>query len=170
MAQELVDRLVSQIEKVIHGQGRGSILKQLEQSPTADTLATIVYQMIVNLEARAAARGGPLDIDVLMGVATDTIDMLIEIAAAMGIEIAPDETLIKVLLLHMKEVEDDPEEKAAAAELLEQMTADGSMEMSMAYVNERADASLEQMQAMGAQMIGPQQKPLVAGIKQGLMQ
>ena len=173
MSQELVNRLVSQVEKHIHGPQREQILSQLEQNPTADALAEVTYKTIMGIDKQAADRGAAVDIDVLLGVATETIDMLIEIMQAMGIELNVDEmreeTLLKLVMLHMQAVEGDPEEKAAAEELLVALTADGTMESSMRHISEKADASTEQMQMAGQQMAEPQRKPLAAGVQQGLM-
>ena len=92
----------------------------------------------------------------------------------MGVKVNTDEmreeTLLKTVMLHMKHVEGDPEQKAAAEELLIALSADGTMEQSMMHINEKADASTEQMAAAGQQMAAPQPKPVAAGVRQGLMQ
>ena len=174
MSQELVNGLVSQIEKQLHGPKREQVLSTLEQNPTADTMAEIVHTIIMDIDTKAADRKTPLDLDVLMGLATETIDMLIEILEAMGVQINADEmreeTLLKIVLLHMKSVEGDPEAMAGAQELVEAMTADGSMEDSMKHIAGKEGVNPEQMQATGTAMAGPQQKPLAAGVQQGLMQ
>ena len=174
MTQDLVDRLNSQVEKQIHGPQREQILKQLEQDPSADSLAQFTYNTIVAIDNQASSRGAPLDIDVLLGVATETFDILIEILEAMGVQFNPDEmrdeALIKLIMLHMKAVENDPEEKAAAQELLMQLTQDGTMGASMDYIGNKASANTEEMINAGNQMTGPQKNPMAAGVEQGLMQ
>ena len=174
MSQELVNSLVTQVEQHIHGPAREQILAQLSENPTADTMAEITHSTIMAMDQQAAERGAPLDIDVLMGVATETIDMLIEILEAMGAEVNPDEmreeTLLKTVMLHMKEVEGDPEQQAAAQELLAVLGADGTLEQSMDHINQKASASKEEMQMVGQQMAAPQPKPVAAGVRQGLMQ
>ena len=174
MTQQLVDSLITQVEQHIHGQAREDILARLSENPTADTMAEVTHTTIMEMDRQAADRGAPLDIDVLMGVATETIDMLIEILEAMGVKVnveeMREETLLKTVMLHMKHVEGDPEQKAAAEELLIALSADGTMEQSMMHINKKADASTEQMAAAGAQMASPQPKPVAAGVRQGLMQ
>jgi hypothetical protein len=174
MSQELVNKLNKQVEQHIHGQGKEDILAQLEAAPTADTVAKITYDLIVLMAQQAESRGAGLEIEVLMGVATETIDILIEIMEAMGAPIegqdeVREEALIKALILHMEAVEDDPEEKAAAQELLAQLMEDGTMDETMNHINSKASASPEQMQQAGAAMVQPQQKPLAAGVQRGLM-
>ncbi len=109
-----------------------------------------------------------------MGVATETIDMLVEIMEAMGIKLNPEEigeeSLMKMVLLHMKAVEGDPEQKAAAQELLASLAEDGTVDETMAHINGKASASPEEMQAAGAQMGAPQRKPVAAAVQQGLME
>ncbi len=173
MSQQLVDSLNKQVEQKIHGEGRDQILAQLEQDPTAKTLGTVTYEVVMAVDTQAAERGAPVDLDVLMGVATETIDMLIEIMQAMGIELVPaemqEEALLNLVMLHMQAVEGDPEQKAAAEELLIALDADGTLDSSMEHINEKADASPEQMAQAGLSMGAPKQKPLAAGVKQGLM-
>jgi hypothetical protein len=174
MTQDLVDRLSAQVEQRIHGPEREKILKRLEQDPSADALAEFVYNTILSIDQQADNRGAPVDIDVLMGVATETIDRLVEILEAMAVEFDPDEmreeTLLKIVMLHMKAVEGNPEEKAAAEELLLALTEDGTMQNSMDHVSGKASASDEQMAAAGQSMLAPKQKPLSAGVQKGLMQ
>ncbi len=174
MTQDLVNSLVSQVEKYIHGPAREQIITQIEQNPTADTLAEITYSTIIGIDQQSVERGSPVDIDVLMGVATETIDLLVEIMEAMGVQMNPDEireeTLLKIVMLHMQAVENDPEEKAAAEQLLATLAEDGTLEQSMQYIEQRAGSSQEEMAAAGQQMAAPQQTPVAAGVRQGLMQ
>lgn len=169
--QEMIIGLTKQVEQHLHGRAREQILQKIEQSPTADTLAGIVYELIMLMDQQSGQRGAPLQVEVLMAVATETIDMLIEIMDAMGIDPNVDEmreeTLIKLLLLHMQQVENDPEEKAAAEELLAELTADGTMDQAMDHITSKAGMSPEQMQASGQR--SPQRNPMAAGIQQGLM-
>jgi hypothetical protein len=173
MTQQLVDSLNSQVEKYIHGPHREDILALLEQSPTADAVAEVTHKAVMAIDAQASERGAPVELDVLMGVATETIDMLIEIMQAMGIELnvgeVREESLLKVVMLHMESVGDDPEQKAAAQEMLAVLTEDGTMQKSMAHIDGKADASTKEMQVAGQQMVAPKQKPLTAGIQRGLM-
>jgi len=174
MTQALVDSLVSQVERHIHGRGRDEILQKLEQNPTADTVAEVTHTTIMDIDTQAAQRGAPIEIDVIIGVATEIIDMLIEIMDAMGIQTNPDElreeSLIKVAILHGESVEGDPEQKAASEAVLAALVEDGTMDMSMAHINEQASAEEGQMRAAGRQMAGPARDPVSAGVEQGLMQ
>lgn len=175
MSQQLVDKLVYQVEQHIHGRQREKILSQLERNPTSDAVASLTYELITKMDKQATDRNADIGIDVILAVATETIDMLVEILEAMGaLQTSPDElreeSLMKMVLLHMQMVEDDPAEKAAAQELLAAMVEDGSMDEAMTHIQQQASASPEQMQMMGAQAAMPQQKPVAAGVQRGLMQ
>ena len=173
MTQALVDKLNHQVEQHIHGRQREKILTQLQKNPTADAVASLTYELITGMDKQAEERGAPIGLDVILGVATETIDILVEIMEAMGVEMDPEEmrseSLMKMVLLHMQMVEDDPAEKAAAQEMLVALTEDGSIDQSMEYISKAANASPEQMQQAGQVIATPQQDPLAAGVQQGLM-
>lgn len=168
MTQQLVNHLNKQVEQHIHGEGRDQILQALEQKPDADGMAEIAYSLVRMMAEQAEGEGTPLELDVLMGVVTETIDTLIEILVAMGQAEDSDElreeTLIKVMLLHMRAVENDPEEVIAAQEILEELQGDGSMDQIAAHLQERGAMPQQQPQP------GPRQNPLAAGVQQGLME
>ena len=174
--QALIDNLNKQIEQHIHGPAREKTLSQLQRNPTAQAVAAITYEIIMEMDSQAAARKAPLEMDVVLAVATETIDMLLEIMVAMGIQIKMDEmreeSLLKLSLIHMKEVEDrgDPEEIEAAKAMLAALGEEGLIDQSMQHINSRASASPEEMQVAGQRMMAPKQTPMAAGVQQGLMQ
>ena len=69
----------------------------------------------------------------------------------------------------METIGDDPQQKAAAQELLKELVDDGTMGSAMNYIGEKADTSVGEMGTAGQQMAGPQQTPLAAGVQRGLM-
>jgi len=176
MSQELVDSLNKQVEQYIHGTAREEILAQLEQNPTTDTMAQIVHDLIMGLAETANSRGAPVELDIILAVATEAIDILAEIIEAMGApepegpDALREETLVKIVILHMESVQDDPEEKAAAMEMLQELTADGSVDEAMGYVQKRTQMTAEQMRAQGEGMVAPKMNPLSEGVQKGLMQ
>lgn len=174
MSQHIVNRLIKQVERLLHGAKREQILRQLEENPTADNLAQTTYDLVISMDQQASQGGASLGIDVLLAVAVEIIDLLLEMLEAMGIKFKPDEmreeSLIKLVMLHMQAVEGDPEEQAAARELLEEMMADGSVDQTMEHINQVSDASPKQMRTAAQQMTAPRRKPIAAGVEQGLMQ
>ena len=174
--QALVDSLNKQVEQHIHGPGRERILSLLQRNPTADAVASITYEMIMDMDQQAVENAAPLGMDIILAVATETIDMILEIMEAMGTQINPDEmrneSLLKIALLHMQQVEQggDPQEIEAAKAMLSALGESGMVGEAMNHINSKADARPEQMQAAGMQMIAPKQNPMAAGVQQGLMQ
>ena len=169
-----INQIVTKVEQYIHGAAREQIISQLEQNPTAKAVAAITYKIVIGADEQATQKGVSLELDILMAVATEAIDMLIEIMEAMGAKFNADEmreeSLLQLVILHMEQVGDDPEEKAAAEEMLAVLTEDGTMQKSMEHIDSKADASSEQMLAAGQQMVAPQKKPVAAGVQRGLME
>ena len=73
--QELVDSLNKQVEQYIHGPRREKIISQLQRNPTSDAVASISYELIMEIDKQAEQANNALGIDVIMAVATETIDM-----------------------------------------------------------------------------------------------
>ena len=170
MTQQIVNQLVAEVEKQLHGPMREQMLQKLEASPTADTVAEAAHNTVMAIDGSSDA---PIELDILLAVVTETIDMMVEVMEAMGIEMNSEEmreeALMKVIILHMESIGDDPEQKAVMQEILEEMMADGTLDEGMNTIASRADQSHAQMAEAGVAMAAPQQKPLAAGIKQGLM-
>lgn len=175
--EELTERLISQVEQHIHNRGRDEIVEQLQAEPTAQTVGQITYDLIMAMDEQAKQRGAPIDLEVLLPVATETIDMLVEIMEAMGtkedLQTLREEAMMALVMIHMKAVEDDPEAKAAARELMQALADEGMFAEGMGYIEKRADADPDEMRARGQQMaaeMAPKQNPVAAGVQQGLMQ
>jgi hypothetical protein len=173
--EAIIQTLNSQVEQVFLGPQEEQITSALAANPTADTIAQITYDTIIAIDQQAASRGAPLDLDVLIPVATEAIDLLIEILLAIGrVKINEaemrEESLIKVALLHMRAVEGNPEKQMAAREMLAVLANDGDLERSMQHINEQSSATPDQMQAAGSAIAAPKQNPVAAGVSRGLMQ
>lgn len=174
-AQELLDG----ISDYVHGDAREQIAANFADAGEQlyEVMAAISYEILGQVSGQSPEA---MDIEDLFYLATETIDMLIEVAEAVGAPIGDMEefrgkVLISVVQLHMAAVQDDPEQKAIAEELLAELTNDGTFDTGMDYVNrmiekEGGDPGEAEYQGiqMGAQ--GPQQDPLAQGVQQGLQQ
>ena len=175
---EQYQALVDSVSDYLHGDARDQVAQSLAGAgdKLAETMASITYQVVTQVAEQASGEMD-LEIDMLLGVATETIDFLIEIAQAVGAPVGDlDDLRGRVLMLtvqaHMAKVQDDPEEVAAAKELLAQMMEDGTFDQGMAYVNSKIQAEgldPANIQAQGVRMAQPQPDPLAAGVRQGLM-
>lgn len=177
---QVIKRLSDGISDYLFGDAREHVAQSIANSGEAldDTIAGIAYQTITQAAEQAKERfPNATSIDILVPVAANTIDYLIEIAQAVGAPVKDEDdlrarTMIKMVQLHMAAVENDPEQKAEAQEMLVQMMEDGTYEQGMEFVNQKIreeGGDPERVRAMGQQAAAPQQDPLAAGVRQGLM-
>jgi len=161
---QLFDELMAGVTNYLHDDAVEQIAQQMSQS-TPDTLNKVIsataYRVTVDAshQAESMMQGEPLELDFLLGVATETIDMLIDIAKSVT-QVGNEgdlrlESLVGVVTLHMEQVGDDPEQQAAAQELLSKMANDGTLDEGMAFIEKR----------MGQTSMQPQQE----GQPQGLL-
>jgi hypothetical protein len=175
MIQELSDG----ISDYIHGDARQQIVDGLAgaQDDLDDTIAALSYGIMTQVSEQIAEESPQaVTFDVLLPLATETIDFLVEMVEAMQMPVDDvqdlrERSLMKMIQMHMAKVGDDPEQLAIAQEMLAEMTP-GEVDEAMSYAQKKAEAegaSPEDIDAMAAQMLQPRQDPLAAGVQQGLM-
>lgn len=85
--QKIFETMLAGLLDWVWGQGKADIQRQIQQA-TSDTLATtighIVYALVQQGAEQAAQKGFDLTMDMLMGVATELIESLEKMAAAMN--------------------------------------------------------------------------------------
>ncbi len=183
---ELVENMILDAMEYIHGVGADVIVKELDNSTdTAATMAAIAYKTVrgVAENNRATARVD-MDMDMMMGVTTEAIDMITEVAKAAG-QIAPgsnvtqlkEDTLLRVTVLHGEQLGDDNGEfpaemkQAASADMRDYMS-DAGAQKAFDYVNNRAKAegvNPNDMVRAGNEAMFGARNPLSEGVSQGLM-
>ena len=180
---DLMQTLSDGISDYLHGPARDHLATAMSspEGPLEDTVAATAYQTLTEVSKQIAQMDpGMVTIDILLPLATETIDFLIEIADAVGANI-PDEqdlrerSLIKMIEIHLSnpEVAEDPEQRAIAEEYLAEMVQDGTYQEAERMVNEKIKqegGSPEQAEQMAMQMLQPKQDPLAQGVQQGLME
>jgi len=176
---EMLKELSDGISDYIHGTARDQIIEGLAgaQEDLDDTIATVSYSIMTQVSQKIAdATPELVTFDILLPLAMETIDYLIEMAVAMQLPIQDEQdlrerALMKMIQAHMAKVGDDPEQLAIAQEMLAEMAPE-EVDEAMTYVQQKAQAegsTPEDIDAMAAQMMQPRQDPLAAGIQQGLM-
>lgn len=173
-----IQAIIDQISDYIHGPARDHIVQTLRSAQgeeLGEQIAAMGYR-IVRESMDKAGDGGPQDIDVVLGVATETIDMLLEIVDALGIRYSPDEmreeTLLRMVALHMEQVGDDPEQKAIAEQALQEMMADGTYQEAMSAAEgmmRRSGVDPSAAVSQGEEMARGPRDPLAQGVSRGLM-
>ena len=187
VSPDVMQELSDGISDYLHGKARDHVAEKLAGSKEAldESIAAMAYQTMTQV-SKKVKRMDPamVTIDILMPLATETIDYLIEIAQAVGAPIKDEQdlrerSLIRMIEIHMSnpEVAEDPEQKAIAAEYLEEMAADGSMDEVDRFINDKIKAEggdpeqvTQASQQIAQQMMQPKKDPLAQGIQQGLMQ
>lgn len=179
---DLMQTLSDGISDYLHGPARDHLATAMsaDEGVLEDTVAATAYQTLTEVSKQIAQMDPSMvTIDILIPLATETIDYLIEIAQAVGADI-PDEqelremSFMKMIEIHLSnpEVANDPEQRAIAEEYLAEMVQDGTYEEAEKYVNQKIQAeggSPEDTEQMAMQMLQPRQNPLAQGVQQGLM-
>lgn len=147
----LVEDMIMDAMEYIHGKGSNEIVKSLENSTdTAATMAAISYKVVKGVaDKRAKSAQVEMDMDMLMGVATEVIDMTTEVAQAAE-QIIPgtnqtqlkEDTLLRLTALHGEQLEGEggfaPEMKEAAKTDMRDYMSDGGTQKGFDYINARA--------------------------------
>lgn len=173
-----IQAIIDRISDYIHGPARDHIVQALtgaQGEELAEQVAAMAYRIV--RESMDAVEGGePLEIDVVLGVATETIDLLLEIVDALGVKYSPDEmreeTLLRMVALHMEQVGDDPEQKAIAEQALQEMMADGTYQEAMGAAEgmmRRSGVDPSAAVSQGEEMARGPRDPLAQGVSRGLM-
>lgn len=178
--EQMVNRMVEGVSQYLHSEpARMTVATQLKEGAgdLPDVIATITYEIIQQV-AHQVEQTDPemLDLGVLFVVVTEIIDMLIEMAEAVGTpikdeQILREESLFKVVQAHMAVVGDDPAAKQEMQALMQQLMQDGTWQEGInsieGMIQERG-GNVDEVRAMGQSMANPQ-KPVAAGVQQGLM-
>lgn len=173
--QEILDGILD----YIHGPAKEQIIQAVQggEQDLGQTIAALAYR-IVRETADQFEGGNPeiLDIDFLLYLATETIDDLLEIVEALGIQHEADairqESLISMVAMHMEAVGDDPEQKAMAQEALSQMMEDGSYAQAMSDAEQmmrQRGIDPAQAAAAGEQMAAPRPNQVSQAVGRGLL-
>ena len=113
---ELVENMILDAMEYIHGVGSEVIVQELRNSTdTAATMAAIVYKTVRGVaENNQATARVEMDMDMMMGVTTETIDMVVEVARAAQ-QILPgsneqqlkEDVLLRTTILHGEQLGDE---------------------------------------------------------------
>lgn len=146
--QETFETMVAGLVKHIFGQGEAGIRKQLEASQDMPRdIGSLAYTMVGAAAAQAEDAGREIDLDMVMGVAAEVIDSIMQLGEAIGvIEDADDddlrgEAMMRAVEAYIMSGEASPEEQEAARQMLAQMSEDGEFDEAQGYVAELGQKS-----------------------------
>lgn len=151
------------LRNYVYGPGEKGIVEGLMQ---ADDRGRVMGEMVFALVQEAAKQaedaGRELDMDILMGVATELIDDITELLAAHGTELTDKEreyALLYAQQLYVESYNPAPEEREAAKAQLAEFYKDGSVHQTAAYVQKRGTE--EGVDPFGVNSMG--QRPGIMG-------
>lgn len=185
---DFINALVAEAVDYVHVQNRDKIVELIGKSDdTAGTMGAITYKLTRGLIEKHKKQGLSLDIemDTAMGVATEVIDMLMEIQervetdTPINAQKTREDALLNVMMQHAETLSDDDVSREDAAVMLRGMMQGGEVDQAFGYVNKRAEEegiNPNDMMRQGTELAkqasearAPQQKPVAAGVQQALM-
>lgn len=142
--QQIYETMVAGLTEYMFGKGKADIVSQLKQAKElTQTMGEITFSLVNEAVNQAKQKGIEIDMDILMGVASEVIDSLIRMVQALKIP-APGEqemreqSLMVAVQSYVSTAKPGSEEQAAAQQLLSMMHNDGT-----------TDAAAGQLQEMG---------------------
>lgn len=176
MDKQLFSELSDRISDYIHGPAREQIVQQIDRGSDqlGETIAATAYRIVrETADQLEQVDSGMLGMKLMLKLATQTIDYLLEIADALGVKYRPrkarEEALLKMVGLHMEQIGDNPEQRAVAEQMLDQMLKDGTYQKAMGVAKRRMrEEGVDPSEAArtGEQMA---QNKVAQGVQQGLM-
>lgn len=185
---DFINQIVAEAVEYLHVKNLDRVVDLLSKTDdTAGTIGALAYKTTRGLLEKHKKAGMSLDIemDTAMGVATEVIDMIMEINQRVNADTTMDEqrvredALLQVMMQHSKELSDDEISRDDAAVMLRGMMQDGTVDEAFGYVNRRAkDEGLnindiirkgDDLRDKAMTERGPQKKPVSAGVEQALM-
>lgn len=132
--QQLFENMVAGITEFMFGKGKGDIANQLagskELSQTIGEIAFTLVQSAVE-QVKQAGQEQAMDMDLLFGVAAETIDSLIRMVQALHLQAKPEnelreQAMIVAVQSYLQTAKPGSDEQAAAQQMLAQMHANGT--------------------------------------------
>lgn len=166
--QDTFETMVAGLLEHLFGKAKDSTVKALRAAENpARTAGMTAFQFVQIAAKQAEDAGRELDLDMLLGVATEIVEALMQMAQAAKVDIPDEEqfmaeALFTAIQAYQATLPPDAEEQDAAKALLAQMQQDGS-------VDEGANALRELGAKVGVDPFAPQEKPLAKGVRAGLM-
>lgn len=170
--EALFEEISAGLITYIFGKGEQSISKQLmEAQELGDTIGQVTMTLVQEGMTQASSAGKELDMDIIMGVATEVIDSLIQLADALKLDVGDVEqlqahSLIAAVNAYIMTASPTPEEREAAMFMLEQMEQDGTVDEGAdqldklgAEMPEGMDPTMQQQPQQQPQQAMPEQAP-----------
>lgn len=140
---DLFGKFVSALRNHVFGKGEGGIMRALEQAPPEDigrVIGEMVFTMVQEVAHQAEGKGMELEYDMLIGVATEVIDDITELAEASGLDVNDEQreyALLYAQQLYVESSQPSEDEREAAKQDLALLKKDGAVDEATEYVQMR---------------------------------
>lgn len=141
--REIFEQIVAGLIKHIFGKGEEGIKAKLRESQDLPRdIGSLTFTMVEQATLQAKDAGVELDMDILMGVAAEIIDSLLQLAEAIGlIETADDddlreESMMSAVEAYITMANPSEEERQAAQQLLDQMSESGEVDEAASVIQQ----------------------------------
>ena len=133
--------MVAGLRNHIFGKGEAGIVKAMQAADDPGRVCgEIVFALVKEAAEQATKDGRELGMDVLLGVATEVIDDIAELMAAVGQPMDDKQrefALLYAQQLYVESSNPSDDERNMAKQSLAQMHADGSVDQAVSYVQQR---------------------------------
>ena len=140
---DLFGKMVSAMRNHIFGKGEGGIMRGLQeggQENAGRSIGEMVFALLQEISHQVTQHGGELEYDTLIGVATEAIDDIVELAEANGYDV-PDEqrefALLYAQQLYVENQDPTDDEREVAKQDLAQLKQGGDVDQATEYVQMR---------------------------------
>ena len=183
---ELVEEMTLDAMDYIFGKGSDAIVEMMESSTdTSQSIATAAYKVVRSTaEKHKATAQVEMDMDMLLGVATECIDMVTEVAETsnqvvkgVNVQQIKEDALLKLTALHGQQMEGEEgfteEQQQMAATDLRDYMSDGGTQKAFDKYNVRARAeglNPNDVMRAGNEAVFGTKTPVADGVTKGLME
>ncbi len=172
---ETFETMVAGLLEYIYGKGEKGIRKQLKDAKNLpQTVGLAAFHLVKSAADQATQAGHEFDLDMVMGVATEVIDSLFKMAAALKLKVgdpeqANAEALFTAVQAYQQTAKPGSEEQESAKAMLAQMQQEGMVDEGAATLQELgAKAGVDPFADANAAQ-APPQTPMAQGVRAGLM-
>ena len=138
---DTVMSVVNALRNHIFGKGEKGISEQMQQADDLGrVMGEITYVLVSSASEQVHAQGRDMDYDMLMGVATEAIDDLADLAEALGLPIddpTKEYALLYAQQLYVEQQQPSEEEREIARMSLEAQRESGEVDRATSYIQMR---------------------------------
>lgn len=142
-ADDLFGSMVASLRTHIFGKGEQGILRGLREAEDPGRVCgEMVFAMVQEVAHQAEAKGAELDYDMLIGVATEAIDDITDLAESSGLELSEQEreyALLYAQQLYVENQKPSDDQREAARQDLALMKREGMVDEATKYVQMRGE-------------------------------